>query len=270
MNNISLNEKKNRLILALKNYDSLLVAFSGGVDSSFLLAVSHGVLKDNSVAATAVSAVHPLREKESATAYAKTLGIKHVMLQTEEMNLSDFTANRKDRCYICKKNLFKVLLNIASKMGLKYVVHGANRDDLKDFRPGFKAAKEMGIVAPLIDAGLAKKDIRSLSKEMNLKTWDKPPMACLATRIPYGTAITRKALGVVEQAENVILTLGFRNCRVRHHGEIARIEVDPLDFEKIFNENIKAVIIKKFRNLGFSHISVDMEGYRQGSMNRDL
>ena len=267
MNNISLKEKRNRLISILKNYDSLLVAFSGGVDSTFLLTVSHVVLKDNVAAATAVSPVHSLREKEIATAYAKSLEIKHVMLQTEEMNLPDFTANRKDRCYICKKNLFKELLRMASNMGMKYVAHGANMDDLKDFRPGFRAAGEMEIVAPLIEAGLAKKDIRLLSKEMNLKTWDKPPMACLATRIPYGIPITQEALGIIEQAENVILTLGFRNCRVRYHDEVARIELDPLDFEKIFNEKIKAVIIKKFKDLGFFHISIDLEGYRQGSMN---
>ena len=166
MNNISLKGKRERLILALKSYDSLLVAFSGGVDSTFLLAVANEVLKDNVAAATSVSPVHPSREKEDAAAYVKTYGIKHAILTTEELNLNDFVANRKDRCYICKKNLFKELLYIASKMGLKYVAHGANKDDLKDFRPGFKAAKEMGIVAPLIDAGLTKKDIRSLSKKM--------------------------------------------------------------------------------------------------------
>jgi uncharacterized protein len=155
-------------------------------------------------------------------------------------------------------------------MGIEHIAHGANVDDLEDFRPGLKAAQEMGVVAPMVNAGLTKNDIRLLSKEMFLETWDKPSLACLATRIPYETPITREALKMVEQAEDIMITLGFAACRVRHHGTVARIEMSPSDFKKVFDKNIKMIIIKKFRKIGFSHVTIDMEGYVQGKMNRSL
>lgn len=263
MSQLNLNNKKKQLVLILKELDSLMVAFSGGVDSAFLLAVAHEVLKDNVVAVTAVSQIYPAREKKKTMKFVKNYGIKHIILQSAEMSLPDFVANRKDRCYVCKKNLFEKLIKIASDIGIKYIAHGANTDDLEDFRPGLTAAREMGVVAPLIDVGLIKDDIRLLSKEMNLETWNKPAQACLATRIPYGTPITVKALEMVDQAENVLISLGFNACRVRKYENMARIEVNPKEIESISDKKIRETIVGKFRKIGFSHVTVDLEGYVQ-------
>ena len=268
MNRLSLNNKKKRLALILKGLDSLMVAFSGGADSAFLLAVAHDVLKDNVVAVTAVSQIHPAREKKKAMKFVKNYGIKHIILQSDEMSLPAFVANRKDRCYVCKKNLFEKLIKIASDIGIKYIAHGANTDDLEDFRPGLTAAQEMGVLAPMIDAGLTKDDIRLLSKEMNLETWNKPALACLATRIPYGTSITVKALEMVDQAEGVLINLGFNACRVRKYENTARIEVNPEEIENISDKKIRETIVEKLKKIGFSHVTVDLEGYVRGNMNK--
>ena len=259
--------KRERLVYIINGFESLMVAFSGGVDSAFLLAIAYKLLKKNVVAISATSTIHPSRETEYAKKFTQDLGIKHILFKSREINNSGFMANRKDRCYICKKLLFEDSLKIASDMGIKYIVHGANVDDLDDFRPGLSAAKEMGVIAPLIDAGLSKDDIRSFSNDMNLSIWDKPPMACFATRIPYGTPLTQKVLSMIEQAENTIIELGFKTCRVRCHGKIARIEIDPVDFEKILNKKIRLVINNKLKELGFSYVALDMEGYVGGSMN---
>jgi len=263
----AINQKKEHLLSIIKEYGSLLVAFSGGVDSTFLLAVAREALKDNLAAVTSKSPVHPLREHQAAADFAKNLGVDHLIIQSREMSRPDFLVNNKDRCYICKKYIFEDLLKIARDKGIEYVAHGANIDDLQDFRPGFAAADEMEIKAPLVDAGLTKDDIRTLSMEMNLATWNKPSMACLATRIPYGTPITKKALNMVEQAEYIILDLGFTACRVRLHGTTARIEIDSGEIEKMLDPGRRSAIIEKLKEIGFSHISVDLEGYRQGSMN---
>jgi len=268
MSRLDLNNKKNMLDLILKNFDSLMVAFSGGVDSAFLLAVAHEALGRKVVAITATSDIHPAKEREATIDFTKKLGIKHILLESKEMSCSDFVANSKDRCYICKKILFKDIFKIAAEMGIKNIVHGANTNDLKDFRPGLKAAHEFGVVAPLIDAKLAKDNIRLLSKEMHLAEWNKPAMSCLATRISYGTPITKQVLEMVEQSEDVLFDLGFIACRVRMHGNIARIEVNKEDFAKILDKRIRKIVISKFRTIGFSHIALDLEGYIQGSMNR--
>ena len=268
MNQSKTKVKKKTLLLAINRFDSMIVAFSGGVDSSLLLAVAHETIKESLVAVTAVSHIHPEQERKTAIEFAKALGVKHILLQSREMDQPDFISNRKDRCYICKKNLFEDILKIASNMKIKNIVHGANIDDLEDFRPGFKAAREMGIVAPMIDAELTKQDIRLLSKEMNLTVWNKPSVPCLATRIPYGIPVTRKALKMIEEAENVVLSFDFTACRVRFHGKVARIEINSEDFERILDKTIRKKIVEKFRKIGFSHISLDMEGYIQGSLNR--
>ena len=265
---LGIKEKRERLVSIINGFDSLIVAFSGGVDSAFLLAIAHKLLKKNVVAISATSPIHPTREIKYAKKFTQDLGIKHILLKSREINHSDFMANKKDRCYICKKLLFEDILKIASDMGIKYISHGANIDDLDDFRPGLSAAKEMGVIAPLINAGLSKDDIRLLSKDMNLSIWDKPAMACFATRIPYGTLLTQKALSMIEQAENTIIDLGFKTCRVRIHGKVARIEVNINDIEKILNKTNRKTIIKKFKEIGFSHIALDMEGYVMGSLNR--
>lgn len=262
--------KKEKLVSILEKYDNLIVAFSGGVDSTFLLKSAHEILKGNVVAVTARSSVQPERETDFAIKFAKNLGIKHIIMQSREMSKPDFVANTKDRCYVCKKLLAEDLLKLASDMEIKHVAHGANMDDMDDFRPGLKAAREMGIEAPLVDACLTKKDIRFLSKEMDLVTWDKPSMACLASRIPYGTPITDEALNKIDQAEQFVLSLGFISCRVRYHNEVARIEVSPGDFKRLFDDKTRTAIISKFKDIGFLYISLDLEGYIQGSMNRSL
>jgi len=264
---LGLKEKRERLASIINGFDSLIVAFSGGVDSAFLLAIAHKLLKKNVVAISATSPIQPSRETEYSKKFADNLGIKHILFKSREINNPGFMANRKDRCYICKKLLFEDILKIATDMGITHIAHGANLDDLDDFRPGLSAAKELGVIAPLIDAGLSKNDIRSLSKDMNLSTWDKPPMACFATRIPYGTPLTQKVLSMIEQAENTIIDLGFKTCRVRCHGKVARIEIASVDFEKILNKKIRLVINNKLKALGFSYVALDMEGYVGGSMN---
>jgi len=266
----SLTTKRERLISILKGYGSLLIAYSGGVDSTFLLAVAHEALKKNLTAITAESPLHPATEIKAAKAFAQALGVKHMLIQSREMIQADFKANTKKRCYLCKKYLFEDLLKIASDKRIEHVAHGANLDDLEDFRPGFDAAREMKIKAPMVDAGLTKNDIRMLSKQMNLKTWNKPPMSCLATRIPYGTQITTEKLKMIEKAEQIILNLGFTGCRVRLHSKVARIEVNPDDVERILNQGVRSSIVGKLREIGFSHVAVDLEGYQQGSMNRSL
>lgn len=222
------------------------------------------------VAAPADSPIHPAREREAAEAFARKRGIRHILLQSREIDQADFLANHRDRCYVCKKKLFEDLLDVAAGMGIRWVAHGANLDDLEDLRPGMAAAREMKILAPLIEAEMTKEDIRLFSKEMQLATWNKPSMACLASRIPYGTRITRRALQMVDEAENALLRRGFVTCRVRHHGEVARIEIDPADLGKILDEKIRKPIVSELQKIGFLHVSVDLEGYVQGSMNRSI
>jgi len=263
-------DKFKHLVAALKRFDSLVVAFSGGVDSSFLLAVACQAITGRVVAVTAESPVHPVREKKAAAEFARRLGVEHVIVKSGEMKLSDFVANSKDRCYICKKHVLTEILNIASQMGICRVAHGANVDDLGDYRPGLKAAEEMGVAAPLVEAGLGKDEIRRFSREINLNTWNKPSMACLASRIPYGTSITPAALNMVERAEDVLLGLGFRTCRVRYHGRTARIEVDPGDMQLLLKHEVREKVVAQLKRIGFTHVAADLEGYVQGSMNRDL
>ena len=262
--------KKENLIHYLEKLDSLLVAFSGGVDSTFLLALSHQTLMDKVVAVTESSTTYPSREREEAIKFTKDRGIEHIVFQADETSIAEFVSNAPDRCYHCKKSLSKNLLNIAKQKRISHVAYAANLDDLSDYRPGMDAAREMGIIAPLVDAHLSKEEIRFLSKEMGLPTWDKPAMACLASRIPYGEPITTKKLKMVEEAEDFLADQGFRQYRVRHHGSVARIEVAGSEIEKITGPELRENIVKKFRQIGFYHIAVDLEGYFSGSMNRVL
>ena len=262
--------KKENLIHYLEKLDSLLVAFSGGVDSTFLLALSHQTLMDKVVAVTESSTTYPSREREEAIKFTKDRGIEHIVFQADETSIAEFVSNAPDRCYHCKKSLSKNLLNIAKQKSISHVAYAANLDDLSDYRPGMDAAREMGIIAPLVDAHLSKEEIRFLSKEMGLPTWDKPAMACLASRIPYGEPITTKKLKMVEEAEDFLADQGFRQYRVRHHGSVARIEVAGSEIKKVTGPELRKNIVEKFRQIGFYHIAVDLEGYFSGSMNRVL
>ena len=263
-------QKKIELISHLKKLDSIIVAFSGGVDSTFLLFLAHQTLGENVVAVTANSAIHPIRETENARTFAHEKGVQHVVFESNEMSLPAFVSNDADRCYWCKQHMLQALSKMAEEKGIENIVHGANLDDLKDFRPGFRAANEAGVIAPLIDAQLTKQEIRFLSKEMGLSTWDKPSMPCLATRIPYGSPITKEKLKMVEEAETFLLKQGFSNIRVRHHDSVARIEIDSKELKNIMRKDLRKAVIDKFREVGFQHIALDLEGHISGKTNRSL
>jgi uncharacterized protein len=265
-----LKAKQRRLAAILESLDGLVVAFSGGVDSTFLLAAAHRALGERVTAVTAESPVHPRREIRAAEALARRLGVRHRVIASGEMNLPEFTANPPDRCYICKRHVLAEVFRVARDLGVRHVAHGVNLDDLGDYRPGLKAAEEMGAIAPLLEAGLTKDDIRRLSRRMKLATWNKPSLACLASRIPYGTPITAPALAMVDEAEDFLRGLGFSACRVRHHGDVARIELDPRGIKKLMHHAQRADIVARLRSIGFRHVAVDLEGYTQGSLNRAL
>lgn len=262
--------KKERLLQNLSGLDSLLVAFSGGVDSTFLVALAHQALGEKLLTVTASSQIHPFRETEGARNFARKRGIRHLIIHPEVMSLPEFVSNTAERCYYCKRNLLELLFKVARENDIKQVAHGANVDDLKDFRPGFRAAREMGVIAPLVDVKLGKEEIRFLSREMGLDTWDKPAMACLASRIPYGDAVTEKKLKMVADAEDFLAQNGFKQFRVRCHGSMARIEVENQDIEKIAEAQFRKRLMQAFKQIGFMHIAVDLEGYVSGSMNRAL
>lgn len=263
-------KKKKRLTAILKAYDRLVVAFSGGVDSTFLLAAAQEALGERVTAVTADSPIHSRREIREALETAKALGVKHIVMPFAEMTVPGFAANPPDRCYTCKQIIFAEIIRIAASMGVERVAHGVNLDDLGDYRPGLKAAEEMGVAAPLVEAGLNKADIRALSRRMGLPTWNKPSMACLASRIPYGRPITPGVLKMVEAAEEILQGVGFSGCRVRHHGDVARIEMAARDVNRAMRPAVRSQILKGLKDIGFTHVAVDLEGYVRGSLNRTL
>jgi uncharacterized protein len=246
---------------------SLVVAYSGGVDSTFLLKVAHDVLQDRVIAVTARSSTYPERELKEAAEYTHNAGIKHIIIQSEELDIEGFTDNPPNRCYLCKYELFSKIKKVAQKYNIKYIAEGSNIDDLGDYRPGMQAIKELGIISPLKDIGLGKDAIRKLSKQMELPTWDKAAFACLASRFPYGVKITQDKLAMVDKAEQYLLNLGFKQVRVRHHGDTARIEVAEAERLNFFDLELMDNVYKQFQKIGFAYTSLDLKGYRTGSMN---
>lgn len=257
--------KMDRLREIIRGLESVCIAFSGGVDSTFLTKISKDLLGENVLAVTATSPAYPEREVLEAIELAKELGVRHLLIESGEMEIPAFSDNRPDRCYHCKTDLFRRLKELANEYGLKHVIDGSNYDDSVDYRPGRKAALERGVKSPLYEAGLTKKEIRLLSKKMGLRTWNKPSFACLSSRIPYNERITIEKLRQIEEAEDLLRGLGLSQFRVRHHNEIARIEVMPEEFLQILNN--RAVIIERLKALGFLYITLDLTGYRTGSMN---
>lgn len=244
-----------------------VVAFSGGVDSSLLLFEAHQALGDKVVAVTARSATYPEREYVHAVDFARKLGVRHETIISEELDIEGFSDNPRNRCYLCKKELFQKIWVIAQQYGFNNVLEGSNFDDLSDYRPGLKAVSELGIISPLRDAGLTKDNIRQLSKLAGLDTWNKPSFACLSSRFPYGHRISPEKLIMVDKAEQFLIDSGFSQVRVRHHGDTARIELIPGEMPKILEQSFSEKVYDYFRQLGFTYVSLDLKGYRTGSMN---
>lgn len=254
----------------LKELGSVAIAYSSGVDSTFLLKVAHDVLKDNVMAVTLKSESFPEREYKESIRFCKENNIRQIIVESSELEIDGFKENPKNRCYLCKKSLFSDVIRVAKENGISNVAEGSNMDDNGDYRPGLLAIKELNILSPLRANDLYKEEIRALSKQLNLPTFDKPSFACLASRFVYGETITVDKLKMVDKAEELLLNLGFKQFRVRIHGNIARIEVLAQDIEKIVKEDIRQIIVSKFKDYGFMYISLDLQGYRTGSMNEVL
>lgn len=265
-----LDQKYENLRNYLKSLGSVAVAFSAGVDSTFLLRVAHDVLGDQVIAVTAASCSFPVRELKEAKAYCEKNGIRHIVCQSEELDIDGFRQNPKNRCYLCKHELFEKIGAIAAENHLAAVVEGSNMDDNGDYRPGLVAVKELGVKSPLRHAELTKADIRELSKRLGLETWDKQSFACLSSRFVYGETINEEKLGMVDKAEQLLLDLGFRQVRVRIHNKIARIELLPEEFPKLMETETREMVAKKFKEFGFTYVTLDLQGYRTGSMNETL
>ena len=267
---MTIHDKYRVLQENLKALGSVAVAFSSGVDSTFLLKAAQEALGDKVIAVTASSCSFPKRELEEAKAFCEKNGICQIIVESEELDIDGFRQNPKNRCYLCKHELFEKIWEIAKENGMNAVAEGSNMDDNGDYRPGLIAVKELGVSSPLRQAELSKAEIRELSKEMGLPTWDKQSFACLSSRFVYGETINEKKLGMVDKAEQLLLDMGFHQVRVRIHGNIARIEVLPKEIAKIVEEENRTKIASKLKEYGFDYVTLDLLGYRTGSMNETL
>ena len=265
-----MDTKLDRLKATLLEARSVLVAFSAGVDSTFLLKTAHGVLGDRAVALTATSATIPPGELEAARDFAGALGCRHIVIDSHELANPAFTQNPANRCFFCKDELYRICRVQADMLGIETIVDGTNLDDLKDHRPGLQAAKQWRVRHPLVEVEMTKNDIRRYSHELNLPTWDKPSSPCLSSRFPYGTEINLERLSKVAACERVMKELRFREFRVRYHGDLARIEVSQEEFDRLMEKATRDTVVQKFKEIGFHYISLDLQGYRTGSMNEVL
>ncbi|HEV3255061.1 MAG TPA: ATP-dependent sacrificial sulfur transferase LarE [Candidatus Acidoferrales bacterium] len=263
-------EKQQNLFRALATLDSLLVAFSGGADSAYLAWAAHTVLGQRALAITALSASFSAHDRNEAEAFARATGLRHEFIETREFENPLYVANGADRCFHCKDELFTRMEELAAARGFAAIAYGINADDTHDFRPGHRAAAEHRVLAPLLDARLPKSEIRALSRRAGLATWDRPASACLSSRIPYGTSVTPARLAQIERGEAVLRELGFRQFRVRAHDELARIEIAPDELPRGLDPELARRLSAAFRELGFTYVTLDLEGYRQGSLNDAL
>jgi pyridinium-3,5-biscarboxylic acid mononucleotide sulfurtransferase len=249
---------------------SVMVAFSGGVDSSFVLRVAHDAIGDRVLALTTTSPTMPEDDRRNAIAIAQAFGVRHVLIESNELEIAGYASNPANRCYLCKHNLFTVCIEKARELGIETIVDGLNLDDLHDYRPGIKAAAEMQVRHPLVEAELTKAEIRELSHALGLPTWDRPASPCLSSRFPYGTQITLEGLRQVERGEQVLRAFGFRVARVRYHGDVARIEVDAGEIARMLDAGIREAVDRELKKLGFRFVALDLRGFRSGSLNEAL
>jgi pyridinium-3,5-biscarboxylic acid mononucleotide sulfurtransferase len=267
---LTATQKQTKLVEILCELKSVVVGFSGGVDSAYLAFMANRVLGEQALCVTAISPSYPTFQKKETTDFVKQFRLNHLEIQSEELDNPSYRENAPNRCYFCKSELFSKLEALARERGYRAVIDGTNYDDLGDFRPGRRAAEERAVRSPLLESQMTKLDIRELSRRAGLPTWDKPALPCLSSRFPYGTSISAEKLSVVDKAENILRDFGFRVFRVRYHEQLVRLEFSPEELSKALNVTMATILLSKFKALGFKYVTIDLEGYRSGSLNEVL